>query len=331
MRIPLADCISHVEKNITSIPVPDWTHLDVISKGTVILDFSQIYIDDIEGNNTKVETHTAEEIETLKNSFADGVDLREYPGGVKYRGPNYDKPYELVYGFGRAEAIQLNKQKRWYFTLLEGNSDAIGDVKAQENEGALPKRINKEIDMRMFLISKIKNKIIGNTEKEIRDKFKKVYPYRDKTVMNRVVQQVMEQLDTPQPYIFYTSAPRIQQWLDNHSSEEYYIEGNYDSERDMYGVHIKEGYQYRAVIAAIERYAKTGKYTYVIGHFGPPTKKASFGSKRTQFINEFKDIRIALEKCGLKVWPIVVMGFLPQDKQKDNLKVLVKTEKYSKP
>jgi tRNA G18 (ribose-2'-O)-methylase SpoU len=57
---------------------------------------------------------------------------------------------------------------------------------------------------------------------------KKIYANRDKTVMNRVVQQVMEELNTPQPYILYTSTPRIQQWLDNHSSEQYCIEGEYD-------------------------------------------------------------------------------------------------------
>jgi len=328
MRIPLDTCVSYVEANISTVPVPDWTHLGVTSEDTKVIDFSQIYIDDIDGNSTKVETHTAEEIEALKNSFAEGVDLREYPPAVRYRGPQYDKPYELIYGYGRTEGILLNKQKSWFFTVLSGDSDGIEDVKAQENEGALPKRINKEIDMRKFLIAKIKNKIIGNTEKEIREKFMKVYPYRDKTVMNRIIQQVMEQADTPQPYIFYTSTPRIQQWFDNHSSEHYCIEGEFDIARNMYGVHIKEGYQYRAVISAIERYAKTGKYTYVIGHFAAPTKKATFTTKRRKFIQEFDNIRAALETCGLTIWPIVVMGFFPQDKENDNLKQLVKAEPY---
>lgn len=323
MRIPLDTCISYVESKLSTIPIPDWTQANVISKDTIILNFDDIYIDDIEGNKTKVETHTAEEIETLKNSFAEGVDLKEFPPAVRYRGPQYDKPYELVYGFGRCEALQLNKQKRWFFTLLEGDDDAMEDVQAMENE-ALPKRINKEVDMRKFLAAKVKEGKIGNTEKDIREKFRKIYANRDKTVMNRVIQQVMEELNTPQPYILYTSTPRIQQWLDNHSSESYSIEGEYDNKRGMVGVHIKEGYQYRAVIAAIQRYHKEGQRTYVIGHFSPPTKKATLDSKRKQFIKEFNDIRTALESCGLNVWPIEVMGFLPQDKEKDNLKKLVK-------
>jgi hypothetical protein len=322
MKISLDSCIPYISEKISIIPVPDWTQANVTSKDTIILDFSQIYIDDIDGNKTKEETHTAEEIELLKNSFAEGVDLKEFPPAVRYRGPLYDKPYELVYGYGRCEAILLNKQKSWYFTLLEGDDDSLEDVQAMENE-QLPKRINKEVDMRKFLSNKVKQGKIKNDEKDIKEKFKKIYANRDKTVMNRVVQQVMEELNTPQPYILYTSTPRIQQWLDNHSSEQYCIEGEYDIKRDRVGVHIKEGYQYRVVIAAIERFAKTGKITYVIGHFAAPTKVKTLTYKRKQFIREFESIKASLEVCGLHTWPIEIMGFLPQDKEHENLKRLI--------
>lgn len=323
MRIPLDTCVSYVESTPSRVPVPDWTHLNVISKETVILNFDDIYIDDIDGNKAKVETHTGEEIEALKNSFAEGVDLKEFPPAVRFRGFHYDKPYELVYGYGRTEAILLNKQKSWFFTLLDGDDDAMEDVQAAENE-QLPKRINKEVDMKKFLAAKVRQGKIGNTEKDIREKLKKVYPNRPKETVNRVVQQVMEDLNTPQPYILYTSTPKIQQWLDNHSSENYVIEGEYDAKRDMYGVHCKEGYQYRVVIAACERYLKTGKFTYVMGHFSAPTAKKDLKTKRKQFIQEFENIRKALENCGLSVWPIIIEGFYPQDKENENLKRLVK-------
>lgn len=327
MRIPLDTCVSYVESKLKDdesfIPLPDWTNLNVKTKKTIILDFSEIYMDDIEGNPSKVETHTGEEIEALKNSFAEGVDLKEFPPAVIFRGNHYDKPYELKYGFGRAEGILLNKQKSWFFTLLEGDDDALEDVQAAENE-SLPKRINKEVDMKKFLAAKVRQGKIANTEKDIRDKLKKVYPNRPKETVNRVVQQVMEDLNTPHPYILYTSTPKIQQWLDNHSSENYTIEGEYDPKRDMYGVHCKEGYQYRVVIAACERYLKTGKFTYVMGHFSAPTAKKDLKTKRLQFIEEFNRIRIALENCGLITWPIKIEGFFPQDKENENLKVLVK-------
>jgi hypothetical protein len=322
MILSLKDCIPYVESKLSIVPVPDWTHAEVISKDTIILSFDDIYIDDINCNNSKVEPHTAEDIEKLKNSFAECVDLKEFPPAVRYR-PGCDIPYELVYGFGRSEALRELNQKTWYFTLLEGTDDAIEDVQAMENEER-PKRINKEVDMRKFLAAKVKQRKIGNTEKDIRDKFRKIYANRDKSVMNRVVQQVMEELNTPQPYILYTSTAKIQDWLKNHCSDSYSIEGEYDDRRKMVGVHIKEGYQYRAVIAAIERYVKTGNKTYVIGHFSAPTKRATLETKRKQFIKEFNDIRGALEHCGLSTWPIEVMGFLPQDRENENLKKLVK-------
>jgi len=329
MRVELDTCVDFVRSKLETdpafIPIPDWTHHDVTSKGTIVLSFDQIYIDDEDGNNTKVETHTAEEIEILKNSFAEGVHLKEFPPAVVFRGHNYEKPYYLLYGFGRLEGLMLNKQKQYYFTLLEGDEDSLEDVQAEENE-TLPKTINKEVDMKFFLVRKIREGKIKNDEQSIRSKFKKVYPNRDKSVMNRVVQQVMEDSGTPQPYRIYTSTPRVQQWLDNHSSEDYSIGGEFDDSRDMYGVHIKEGYQYRAVIAAMKRYASDGKFTYVIGHCAAPTKKATLKSKRNNFIEEFKSIHEVMKSCGLKVFPIKVMGFLPQDREKENLKVLVTTE-----
>jgi hypothetical protein len=325
MILPLSDAVDHVRNNPKSIPVPDWLHLNVISDVAQIIPFDKIYIDDLTGNKGKVEgdTHSSEEIEILRMSFANGVDTKEFPPAVSYRGEHYDKPYALQYGFGRCEALQELNLKEWFFTVLQGDDDALEDVQASENED-LPKRLNREIDMKQFLTRKVVEGNIPNTEASIRDKFRKVYPNRSKSVMDRVVQMVMNDTNTPQPYIIYTSTPRIRQWLDNHSKETYFIEGEYDAKRDMYGVHIKEGYQYRTVLQAIKRYKETGKKTYVIGHFGSPTKKATLKAKREQFVREFEVIRQALEFIGANFWPIVVLGFLPQDKENESLKELIK-------
>ena len=119
--------------NIDNVPVPDWSHLGVTSKGTVKLSWSEIYIDDIEKNNSKVETHTAEEIESLRLSFAEGVDISEFPPAVIYRGKEYAKQWELRYGFGRSESLQQLKTKEWFFTEVTGSEDALEDMQAQEN------------------------------------------------------------------------------------------------------------------------------------------------------------------------------------------------------
>lgn len=314
-----------VSADINKIPVPDWSHLGVTSPSdapTVKLEWDQIYIDDINGNVTKEEPHSAGEIEALRLSFAEKVDEKEFPPAVRYRGKEYAKPWILVYGYGRAEALRLLQTPGWFFTNLEGTEDSLEDVQAQENE-LLPKRVNEEVDMRKFLIKKVLDGAIQKTESSIRDKFRKVYPYRRKEVENRIIPQVLKELGVQSPYILYTSSPKVQDWIDNHSKENYYIGGEYDSDRDLYGIVMKEGYQWRVVINALITYQQTGKFTGVIFHCGAPSKKADFDGKRKQVMAGFDLLKKALEHAGVKVWPIKVLGALPQDRKKDNLKCLV--------
>ena len=311
--------------DINNVPVPDWSHLDVTSptsNSTVRLKWDEIYIDDITGNITKEETHTAEEIESLRLSFAAQVDSTQFPPAVKYRGKEYAKPYQLVYGYGRSEALRLLQTEGWFFTLLEGTEDALEDVQAQENE-MLPKRVNEEVDMRKFLIQKVTDGKIEKTEDAIRAKFKKVYPYRRKETMNRVVPQVLKELGVKLPYILYTSKSKVEDWISNHSKEEYVIGEKFDHERDMYGVQMKEGYDWRVVMNAMQTFAETGKKTYVICHCGAPTKKQNFSIKRKNIVLRFDHWKSVYTKMGVTTWPIVLMGALPQDRKNESLKSLV--------
>jgi hypothetical protein len=308
--------------NPEDIPLPDWTHLGVKTVGTEKISWDQIYVDDINGNTGKVESHTPEEIENLRLSFAEGVVTTEFPPAVVYRGSMYDKPWELRYGFGRSEALRILLTTAWYFTVLEGTEDALEDVQAAENEG-LPKRLNQEVDMRKFLIQKVLSGKTKRSQEAIRAKFRLVYPNRKKEVENRIVPQVMEALGIETPYILYTSTPKVQDWLKNHSRKDYVVNGEFDNNRKMYGTVMKEGYQYRTIWNAIKNYTDTGYRTYVIYHCGAPTKKSSLNQKRKQVIENFEDMRRRLEKMGLKKWPIVYMGALPQDRENDDMKELV--------
>ena len=303
--------------DINNVPVPDWSHLDVTSptsNSTVRLKWDEIYIDDITGNITKEEAHTAEEIEALRLSFSAQVDTTQFPPAVKYRGKEYAKPYQLVYGYGRSEALRLLQTEGWFFTLLEGTEDALEDVQAQENE-MLPKRVNEEVDMRKFLIQKVTDGKIEKTEEAIRAKFKKVYPYRRKETMNRVVPQVLKELGVKLPYILYTSKSKVEDWISNHSKEEYVIGEKFDHERNMYGVQMKEGYDWRVVMNAMQTFAETGKKTYVICHCGAPTKKQNFTIKRKNIVLRFDHWKSVYTKMGVTTWPIVLMGALPQDRK----------------
>jgi hypothetical protein len=320
MRVPFSQALT-VDPDL--IALPNYSHLDVQSLGTQIIPFSDIYIDDLTGNTTKVETHTAAEIEALRISFATGgLITSEFPPAVVRQPEGSALVYKLVYGYGRCESLQELLQDRWFFTVLEGSEEALLDVKATENEEP-PKRINKEIDMKKYLMDKVTRGIISNTEDAIARQFKKVYPGQPKVVQNRVVQMVTYQADTPIDFIQYTSVPRVKQWIANHATEEIKVDGEFDTDRDMYGVVCKEGYQYRSVLHAAKRYRESGKKTYVVGHFGPLTKNATIYGKREKFVKEFDDIKDALENLGMTTWPIVVLGYLPQIPSEESLKHLV--------
>ena len=315
----VTDFLSSTEPS--AIAFPDWSHLNVETRPTLKLKWDEIYIND-DLNASKVKQHTPEEIQSLKLSFSEKVDVKEYPPAVRYRGGDRE-PWELVYGFGRSEALRLLNTEGWFFTHLQGSDDAIEDVQAQENE-KLPKRINEERDMVHFLIQKVTHGHIEKSEKDIKSKFKLVYPYRPREVRNRVIAQTLAALGVEQPFITYTSTPKIENWIKNHSKEEYVINNDYDKDRDLHVVTMKEGYQYRVVSNAFQTYKETKKRTGVIFHCGSPTKKATLNKKRKQVLEGFNEIRENMESCGLKIWPIEVIGALPQDRTSDNIKELIK-------
>ena len=229
------------------IPIPDWTHLNIPQLPTLKLRWDEIYINDAL-NTSKVEAHTPAEIQRIKLSFAEKVDIKEYPPAVRYRGGDRE-PWELVYGFGREEALRELDTEGWFFTQLKGSDDAIGDVQAQENE-KLPKRVNEEIDLVRCLTLKVLKGHIERKEDAVREKFKLIYPNRSKEVRNRVVKKVLAALGVESPFKIYTSTTHIKNWIKNNSSEEYVIDNTYDDDRKLYCVTMKEGYQYRTVLGA---------------------------------------------------------------------------------
>ena len=86
---------------------------------------------------------------------------------------------------------------------------------------------------------------------------------------------------------------------------------------------MKEGYQYRAVLKAYQTYQETGKKTGVIFHCGAPTAKATLNKKRDKVLQDFNSLKKTLFSCGTKIWPIEILGALPQDREKDNIKELI--------
>ena len=59
-----------------------------------------------------------------------------------------------------------------------------------------------------------------------------------------------EDANTPQKYAYYNKS-KAELWIQNHSKE-HYVLGDFDTQRDQHSYLVKEGYQYRFVVNAIE-------------------------------------------------------------------------------
>jgi len=309
--------------DVNLVAKPDFSNLyGVKVTGTILLAVNQIYIDD-SGNNSRYEGSDPAHVESLIHSFAPGIDLTELPPAVIKRKGKTNKPYELVYGFNRLSALMELGLKKYFFTVLEVENESVKwDVQISENE-IKPKKENAEIDIKQICVKKINNGFLKNSEDAIRKELKRICPYRKKQSIDRIVQTIITDCNTPKKFQFY-SPVKAQQWLDNHSSEEYVI-GGYDDERDMYGYLVKEGYQYRFVMNAIRNYAKYGKKSYCIVHVGSPSGKNTIEVKRQQFIDELNEITkhfLMVSNNGIIAWEI--MGFLPQIYGVEDWKFLIK-------
>lgn len=320
MILPVNEVMNKVD--LKTVPKPTFNTLPTVKiKETIPLNFNDIYIDDDEDNLVREHGVTPAHIEDLRMSFGQGVDLTQVPPCViKRKADGVDKPYELVYGFGRSFALMELGQKQWYFTEIEADEDAIDDVRAVENE-PLPKLNNKEQDLKAYLVKKVRKGILKNDEDAIKKKLNQVAQHRKQQSKDRIIQWVLEDCGTPQKYSFYNKS-KAQVWLDNHSKKNYVI-GGLDIIKDQYGFLVKEGYQYRFVVNAIRNYADTGRHSYCIAHMGAPTQNSTIPDKRIKFRDELESILSDFKKCGMKTDFIHIAGALPQERGIDDWKSLV--------
>lgn len=320
MILPINEVMEKID--LKTVPKPTFNTLPTVKiKETIPLNFNEIYIDDDEDNLVREHGVTPAHIEDLRMSFGQGVDLTQVPPCViKRKADGVDRPYELVYGFGRSFALMELGQKRWYFTEIEADEDAIDDVRAVENE-PLPKLNNKEQDLKAYLVKKVRKGILKNDEDAIKKKLNQVAHHRKQQSKDRIIQWVLEDCGTPQKYSFYNKS-KAQVWLDNNSKNNYVI-GGLDIIKDQYGFLVKEGYQYRFVVNAIRNFADTGRHSYCIAHMGAPTQNSTIPDKRIKFREELESILSDFKKCGMKTNFIHIAGALPQERGIDDWKTLV--------
>lgn len=308
------------------IPRPDYSHLTGVRVvKTIMIKLSDIHVDDVLGNATRLNGTQPKTVEDLKMSFSKGIKTNEAPPAVVVRKGDTLKLFDLVYGFHRYLALMALNVEYYFFTVLEFENESVKkDTQISENEG-YAKLENSEIDIKTTMSWKINNGYLKNDESDIRAELVRICTHRKKQSIDRIVQMVVSDCDTPQPYQFYGPS-KVKLWLQNHSSLKYNL-GTFDEARDMYGFLVKEGYQYRFVMNAIRNYATTGKRSYCVVHVGSPGNSSSIEEKRIQFVehlNEhFDNLCTSMKKnpAEVDIWEIA--GFLPQIVGVDDWKKLI--------
>ena len=97
--------------------------------------------------------------------------------------------------------------------------------------------------------------------------------------------------------------------------------GNWDSTRNRVG--------YSAVnmldpwINACMQYAKTGKKSYVVLSVKSPGIKSTLQTKRKAHIDKLEEYKSSFRKLGMKVMPLEILGFMPQDNINEDQRYLV--------
>lgn len=310
---------------IEDFPTPHWkkvirTKIDKIE--TKWIPFSDIYIDDI-NHNVRKDGIDKSKVDTIERSMRQGIDTQQFPPAVVVR-PSNDKNYQALYGFHRLMALLNLEYSGYYFTVYH-TTDALTKQRIQsiENE-QLPKYINTLEEVANGIVRSIHEKLLKNTENVIRNEIEIRAEYRDPEVKNKIFEMVSRLCGTKNtsPFISYTNK-KYKLWMENHSnSVDYTTSGDLDTFRGMHGMLCPEGYEKRKIWSALENYKETGLKTYFVVHV-KPSKTHSIMDKRKRFLKSIDDIRSLCEFHGMKEFPVVIEGFLPQVKDTENIKQLI--------
>ena len=194
-----------------------------------------------------------------------------------------------------------------------------------------PKIESTEKDVIMTVQEMVHCNLILNTEENINDEVLKCKPSLStkKSVLNRVVSQIMSSTQTPGRKPTW-SLKKALDWKKRHvHSETYEFSYGLDSARDEYGVLVGDNQDYidRAIFKAMELHNETGRKTYIIGHVGDETKSMDTIAKRISFRNKLAKRLGVIEKYATSKFNsefISILGFMPQIQKTENWGGIIK-------
>tara|TARA_B100000214_G_scaffold218701_1_gene159037 strand:+ start:143 stop:1123 length:981 start_codon:yes stop_codon:yes gene_type:complete len=320
MIIPMQE-IARLSNKELDAPYPDFSMVGVKITKRIKLKLSDVHIDDAEGNTARYHGTDPQAVESLEKSLSAGWDSTEYLPCIRKLPKGSAYKYELVYGFNRCEAFEnlYGEDFEFYFDVIECDDNVLYDVRLIENEG-LPKKTNKEIDIKNTIMQKISNGFLSADVDSITDYVDKVCIFRTQQSKDNIVRLVKEAGNINDKFIEYTES-KAKRWVKDYSTIKYKFGGE-----EVNGVHTflcKQGSAYRTYHRMIRRHIETGKPCQVVFHVGRPTENTNYNNKRVATIRNWNEGIANLKKLGCDTSFMKVAGFLPQVKEKDQWHSLV--------
>lgn len=309
-----------------------YDHLGVtISETPVWILFNKLRSsDDANLNVGRQKGHTPQEKESLQRSFAKDVQLwQELPMASRCKEPEFLEKFthNLRVGFGRRNAIGANGKDGYWFWEIKGTTTQLEDCQAFENtDNLLTTQFQlgeKGVENRLKKL--ISDGLLEDDSEEIESKLDQVWPGLDNPARGRILKAVETDTTTPKRYKTYNQED-VKIWLTELASSEYkfVLGGNLDTEKDMWGfssVNFQDPY-----INATRKFVATGKKSYVVFSVKSPTKNSDLAVKRQNLLNSLKNFHEVFKKAGVKECSIEVLGFMPQDNIKEDMRCLVDVE-----
>ena len=310
--------------NLFSIPTK-YNHVGAkFNPQPVWIEFSKIRALDEQRGEGRLGPHSPEEIQQLKHSFRNGVDTwQELPAVTYNTDEAFDKfDYNMVFGYGRVEALLETGQTGHWFLIVEGTEYQISWIRVIENVNLTPEFKQGEALIIHHLNTLLAKGAILNTEDKIRAEIKKQLPNISQPSLGRVTKTIFETHATPLRYQTWGKA-KIKKWLEERADQAAMFEtgGNFDIRRTLHGYATKNVLD--PLHNPLMKYASTGKKSYLVLHVNAPHGSGSLHDLRKAQVDTLKKYVNAYAKSGMKNNPLEILGFMPQDFEDEDMRFLV--------
>lgn len=295
----------------------------------ILVDLSDILqIDEDDTNEGRENYHTNLETQRIGNDLANGVKpWLDLPIIVKNTDTDSAKKYKTVAGYGTLNGLKSNGvTKYWFYEVIEHTPSILSEIASFENTSSIVEtKYNTGVDGIIYHIKNMiarKHKELINDEESISNYIDRTWPGMIPEVKGTIISKARN-AQTKSRRIKTYNIPEVDNWLEERADKtaKFVHGGKFDEDRGMYGfvgVNIQDPF-----IRAAKKWNETGKQSYVVLHCKNPGKTQTIPGMRKTLLKNLEEFKKTFSDLGMKTDFLVVLGFLPQDKEIDKMTLLV--------